>query len=517
MQNVNERFKQFSQENGVPLEYVIELRGQLYDRNRVEVDWFTGEYISKYWKDVSRVPVIMNYNKERGRGEVDHKYFVFDKPGLEHMSLPKLNMYVDHNRLGAFTTIYFRSESEMTNFITINEFVPCVNKTGVWASKPFLSKVDKAKPQHFDSIKSKFTPESIIPFSYEDSIKSRNTLEYKELKDHCFSLNESIGVESKTFLSFEGIRHTFGVEMETISGNFNRDEDYELVKDLNIMSVHDGSLRDADGSGPWGAEYVTGVLKGDAGLKHLNKITKVLNKKCTVDSRCSVHVHIGSLKWNSEEIAHAYMLGLLIEDEIFSMMPKSRQDNVYCKKLVPLNPRTLTSVKKAPYKKFVKDVYDKVFKVVTNGFKTGADFNKHSVHPAGRHGGWDRDRDHRYSWLNFTNIIFDQRGGEHSKTIEFRAHSGTLSYRKIHNWIKICMAFVEFVHNHKIRIREAMNGIGDPITLDEIISKIYPKTGSRLIEYVELRKSIFNDTINEGSDYLNETCNIKTIKEIICV
>src|SRR5690606_20647291 len=124
---------------------------------------------------------------------------------------------------------------------------------------------------------------------------------------------------------------------------------YEEVKHLNLKAVHDGSLRDPDGSGPWGKEYVTGVLKGDAGFKHLQEITKTIASKCKIDKRASVHVHIGSLKWNSEEIVIAYLLGEILEEELFSMLPKSRSINEYCRKL-----RTLT-VKNKALLKIAKD------------------------------------------------------------------------------------------------------------------------------------------------------------------
>src|SRR5690606_38373707 len=143
--------------------------------------------------------------------------------------------------------------------------------------------------------------------------QSRLTTEYKEIIAFLKKKNSLYGMDSYTYLETEGIRSTFGVEIETISGSFSDSE----VEDLNLKAVHDGSLRDADGSGPWGKEYVTGVLKGDSGFEHMHKITKTIAEKCTIDERASIHVHVGSLKWNSEEISLAYLLGEILEDEIF--------------------------------------------------------------------------------------------------------------------------------------------------------------------------------------------------------
>ena len=46
-------------------------------------------------------------------------------------------------------------------------------------------------------------------------------------------------------------------------------------------------------------------------------------------------MHTGGIKFNNELIVYLYKLSLLVEKEIFSMMPVSRRENEYCKKLKP--------------------------------------------------------------------------------------------------------------------------------------------------------------------------------------
>lgn len=495
-----------------PSEETVEYNGKTFRKRDTVEDWLTGNLIPRFEDEITSLYTAINFNEEAGVLELKKEFL--ERNNFENSNIFGVILHVDHSRRGDYSRVYFKSREEAMAFIGKYDYVPSTSRVGVYLVSRYREFLDKQHPEQFNFTKVKQLPEELFDISLPKNYK--NSKEYKDLLDHCFKTNESNGIESKTFLSFEGLKHSFGVELETIDGNFNNIHNLSLISDLNVAGVFDGSLRDADGSGPWGLEYVTGVLKGDSGLKQLNKITKVLTKKCAVDKRCSVHVHIGSLKWNSEEIAHAYMLGTLLEDEIFSMMPQSRDNNPYCRRIPKLKPGVLRAVKKKPYKEYVSEVYNYVFKVVTEGMRPSIEYNKKSVHPRGRHGGWDRNRDHRYSWLNFTNIIFNQRGSFDSKTIEFRAHSGTLSYKKVHNWIKICMAFVEFVHTNKRRIRSAVAN-GETITLKEIISSVYPKTGDRLIEYVEIRKIIFSKNLNQSVDYINEDCNIKSIKEIICV
>lgn len=497
--------------NEIPEEYQVIIEGTVYDKRQyyIKQDYLNPDnYINTSVQIYNSFNIIVGID-ERGL-LIETGYTLQSTGRLKKITISYSLINYKHKE-----RFFFKNDGDIEEFckkydFKYGELTRCYYHTS-------MIKYDRREPNYFNYTKSKFDDNYIISHNVEINKKS---VEYNELINHLNCINEKNGVNSKTFLSFEGLQYTFGVEMETVTGSFTTDNDFNTVKDLNISSVKDGSLRDADGSGPWGAEYVTGVLKGDSGLEHLHKITKVLSKKCTVDKRASVHVHIGSLKWNSEDIVYAYLLGLMLEDEIFSMMPQSRMDNQYCKKLPKIDPHMLGRLNKtfdkSDYKKIINLVYNKVFKIVSKGYKPSKEFNKNTRHPQGPHGGWDRDTDHRYSWLNFTNIIFNQRGNFNSKTIEFRCHSGTLSYKKIHNWIKICMAIVEFINIGKKDILKAILS-NETIKLEDIISRIYPKSHKRLNDYIKLRKELFSMSLNENIDYVTEDSNIKSIKDIICV
>lgn len=379
---------------------------------------------------------------------------------------------------------------------------------------------DRRHPINFNYTKSKLTPESIIGRINKKNI---NNSDYIQLEQNLKKFNCLNGTDSQTNLIMEGIPYTFGVELETIDGSF--ENHLNEVKHLNVRAVHDGSLRDLDGNGepigePWGKEYVTGVLYGDDGFNQLNEICKTIRKRCKVDKRCSVHVHMGTLKWNSSEIVLAYLLGLLIEDDIFKMLPSSRRNNKYCSNLIGINNKRFENPMKAKntneYKIRMNFLYNEVFRLVSESIP-GPNLNKRTGHPRGQHGGYDPQRDHRYKWLNFTNIIFRQRGHDDYKTIEFRNHSGTLNFNKVKNWILIVAAYCQFVHNHKDIILNTFFS-GGTLTVNDLVEATYSsKTSSKLIEYINVRKDLFSkDSLKQELEDYNEETSKLTKKQIIC-
>lgn len=508
----------------IPLEHQVEIGGKVYDKRKKYIvkDFITDEYLHTELSRYTSVPVFkqLYFNDDGNLTEIDYTYDYTTSRNYVNASFQS-----NYDRYNRYTTLVFKNQEEIEAFCKKYDFVKGKHLTKLYFHKSCLH-LDKKEPYYFSNMVRKIDIYNLLGGQIELTPKALNTTEHSELQAHIFKKREEVGMESKSFRAFEGLKYTFGIELETVSGIY---EDFHKVfNNMNVASVFDGSLRDVDKDGnrigqPWGAEYVTGVLKGDAGLNHVNKLTKILNERCTVDKRCAFHVHIGSLKWNSEEIVYCYLLGLVLEQELFQMMPKSRRNNEYCKSLPMLNQSYIRDLIKAKtkdsYKKAITALYNQIFRIVSSKDdvkKPSSDYNKKSSHPLGRHGGYNRETDHRYSWLNFTNIIFNQRGSSDSKTIEFRNHSGTLSYKKIHNWTKICMAFVEFVHNHK---KEILNYYvtNKDLNLEYVLKSIYPKSSERLINYVEVRKNLFAMDVNQDSDYVKDESNLKNIKEIICV
>lgn len=308
-----------------------------------------------------------------------------------------------------------------------------------------------------------------------------------------------LGKFSPTFLLSEGLKYTFGVEIETSSGYVHRLE-YN-ANNLNMSCDHDGSIK--------GGEYVTNVLTGDAGFKQLHKITSFLKSRCKIDKTCGIHVHIGGTVFNKSFSVFSYLLGVKLQNDLFKMLPKSRRHNKFCGDLPDFNFNNI--LKEFGYNYGVQIAYEYLFKELSSGTDLSKNANKMLNHPYGRYCGQYHDVDFdtilRYKWLNlvpcnfnvrhfdFYNLSKKQRSMARTDlpfTIEFRNHSASLNYVKIKNWVLICMAFVNYVENHKEEILKK-----DFITVEDIIKKVYKKNSKYLLEYIKNRKSHFNNTNEE--------------------
>lgn len=331
------------------------------------------------------------------------------------------------------------------------------------------------------------------------------------------SYNYKWGMDSPTHLELEGIKPTLGFEIETIKGEVPKSE----YADLNIDAVHDGSLRGPNGEDPTGGEYVTGVMYGDMGFKHLHKVCNVLNKYCDIDKRCGVHVHIGSLNWSDEDIVYAYALALLIEKEGFDLLPVSRRKNSYCRNLQVIpgfieKLMTANRSDKVGYSIIIEELYNELFQYVSGGVQQSNNCNKNTNHPKGSKCGYSKSSQ-RYSWLNFVTLIFNTKGNINAKTLEIRHHGATMNYSKIKNWTKIWVAFTNFVTNYKSAIKGGIveyKGNKYPISLETMVAISYPKSGGNLIKYMRERKEAFKHK-GEEIDYEKTTDSRTNLTQII--
>lgn len=398
------------------------------------------------------------------------------------------------------------------------DLVPGVNNPELYFRRKELAVMDMPKPyRKFDNTYYKQTIEQALgrKLTKEDL----SSPDVAELSKSILKTNFAMGVDSPTHLEMEGIKKTFGVEIETAFGRLERDE----VEHLNVKAVHDGSLRDENGN-VMGGEYVTGVLYGDAGLAQLHELCRVLQTKCTVNDKCGVHVHVGNIKWNKEDVVFAYALAELIEKELFTMLPKSRRSNSYCRQLTPIAMKQLDYLKQSnsqiELQMRTDEIFNQIFYEVSSrrDGEPGPAANKSKNHPQGSKCGYDKSAQ-RYCWLNFVTLMYNTKGIPDSYTLEFRPHSATLNYTKIKNWIKICVAFVSFVENHKSVIRNGFytdkKGVTYPLSLELIVKLSYPKGGDKLIDYIRSRKSLFT-TSTEKVDYVEkEVSTKKTTKEVL--
>ena len=437
----------------------------------------------------------------------DFKYF--DKFEIRE------NLFVLYNNLehNYFNTIYFDSKG----FRKYSKYKKCYFSNNIIGlslnleydfRKGYLVKSNKfVKPKNKKYIEQ------------ENYIAPKKKTGFSLGGERRFSDKLKLGEYSPTFLISEGLKYSFGVEIETCSGYIDPVEYYSNF--LNMSCDHDGSIQ--------GGEYVTNVLKGDTGFKHLYKITSFLQSRCKIDSSCGIHVHIGGVVFNKSFSVYSYILGLKLQEDLFKMLPKSRRHNKFCSDLpeFPLE----EYIKEYGYKYGVDLSYELLYRELSSGTELNKNQHKKFNHPFGRYCGQYHDVEFesilRYKWLNLVPCNFNVRNfpfHAHTKsfnskarqdlpfTIEFRNHSASLNYSKIKNWVLICMAFVNYVENCKKDIIFKKN-----IKIEDIILKTYGKNAIPLLKYVEERKNLFlssNEDIKE--EIQNSEQNIK-FNKLLCV
>lgn len=502
----------------------IEIEGIRYNKTDkyIRVDCITGEYINIREQNCTIVYTDIRIDRVKIKNlkfdRNDDNSYNFYSPIKAHTLY--INFLQNSNNLVNFnfksTGKFALNISEIQKQELINKLDLALGKFNIntYFDKNEIEYMDKPLPyRKFDYTYYKKTLTEIL--NRPVNSKDLGNKEVQEIIKNLIKRNIEMGVSSLTFKEFEGLKYTFGVELETVSGRFEDNE----VRHLNVKAVHDGSLRESDGSSPVGGEYVTGVLTGDAGISQLHEICRVLQTKCTVDKRTGVHVHIGNLNWTKEEVVYSYILAELIEDELFSTLPKSRRSNIYCRpinKIVAGLAKELSLVKGVQeYNIKIDEIYDCIFKIVSglsSSEKASKNINKKQNHPKGSKCGYDKDSQ-RYCWLNYVTLLFNTKGIDNSWTLEFRPMSGTLNFTKIKNWLKICVAFCSFVENNKSLIK---NGYNVPVTLDTIINSVYKKTGTKLINYINERKQLFMSA-DESVDYaVDSKISKKSMKEVVC-
>lgn len=304
-----------------------------------------------------------------------------------------------------------------------------------------------------------------------------------------------------------GKKYTYGIEIETSSGLIPERFDSELF----YNSVHDGSLRDEDGQ-TYGGEYVTDVLYSDLGLLQVKKLCNELSKRCQINHRCGVHAHIGGVTFNKENIVLMYNLYQRLEREIFAMLPKSRRNNEFCRKLKALD-FNINNLKGSERAYYIDFYYNNIINLLSQTDYCNDEINKKKDHPKGFKCGYDHSS-YRYCWVNFIPSVFNtRRNGIY--TIEFRPHSATTSYNKIKNWLFICIALVDIVENHKRELYENFN-----MSLFQLIKTVFPKDHIKINDYINKRINKFNDSSLrpedvEASDYVdNEIDSNLSIKNL---
>jgi len=261
-----------------------------------------------------------------------------------------------------------------------------------------------------------------------------------------------------TFLKTDGMRYSFGVEVEVVAGQIPK----SLLRGLGVSSVHDGSITSKFRSA---TEYKIGPLRGDQGLAILEKFLNLVQAHCLVDDSCGVHVHIGNIDNNAPDIVfgkntlfNLVKLGTKIERNWFELFSHKRYGSKYCKSILEFsdidiekNYKELLGVYIFASSRNSEEIKD-INKLVLNHRR-----NK-STSQSGNY------PESRYRWLNLVGVASKHK----QQTVEFRHHPGSTNPDKIIAHLMTCMAFVRICSDRMALVSKCN-------TIEDVVSNGLPK------------------------------------------
>jgi hypothetical protein len=207
-----------------------------------------------------------------------------------------------------------------------------------------------------------------------------------------------------------------GIEIEACNSYYDELETNTYHSNFEIKNnwriVHDGSISPS-GEDDIGREFVTrGGLSGDELYLSINNITSILaNRGWYVNKSCGLHVHIDARDLRARQLAYILAVAKLCEPVIYKMMPPSRGNTRWAKR-IPMGIEDILRIHDE------EDFID-------------AWYRSHGTSPS-----MEKYNDSRYCGVNMHSRVIHG-------SIEFRHHSGTLNPEKIINWIEICQSIVK--------------------------------------------------------------------------
>jgi hypothetical protein len=381
----------------------------------------------------------------------------------------------DPNYIYSYETIDINADD--CEYFTYNNFLDLYVHPDDLESVEYLINAYKNKPKGANRTKEAVLNYNKACFAEADD-KNENNPRFLNLRDEQLGGNDIIYNAdplfrpSKSFKLTGGKKYTFGVEVETSAGWVPKN----TLQKHELTCVGDRSC----GAG----EYVTGVLHGDRGIELLKKQVKSIARNCTVDNRCSVHVHIGGVNFTKYHGIYAVKLGASIEEDLYKICPPSRTpDMKYCHGI-----KRYEAINLDNYKDwlgafiFGNNEYNMTTEDIKNGkFRLNERDRRLFERELFR---WCAGR---YKWLNLVNMLTVSR----FDTLEIRIFAGSTNFTKIYNYVLMSMAFMWCVENAPGPI---MRG---EMTLKKMISLAYkrqPALKRRLVNFINMRTNKFNRT-----------------------
>jgi len=411
---------------------------------------------------------------------------------------------------------YFKYNPYTT--VTLNDGlgeIPCISKE-VAEQNGYIEDFSKFHFLKMDKrYKDKLERKSIVKYKGIQKLAynadSNNNLYLKIIKEYQEN-KKFIELSPNTGLAAKLIPYSFGIEFESCNGTIPK----QLLGPLGVVPLKDGSLRTPEGVEPY--EYTTIPLESEYGLETVKKLSLELSRRCEFNEKCSLHIHLGSLKKRTEQFVIAfYKLCFNLQDEVFSLFPAYKLNpekyvanfsKNYCQKLPDLmlsdfNFNNIKSTEEA--KKITKLAFDRIYYFLSDNVitSTNSDYNLNTLsHPKGLMDKWNYHS--RYMWVNLHPYMFSQK-----QTIEWRLHTPTFNHVKVTNWLFITSAIIQFAEqytndilkdNVDYNLSNILKGYVTNFDKSFYSSDYNDNVSKYLIDYVQYRKEQMKKSF-ENKDY----------------
>ena len=206
---------------------------------------------------------------------------------------------------------------------------------------------------------------------------------------------------------------TYGFELETSNG---------VVHQVNsskhgFANLYDGSIT--------GAEYTSCIMTYD-NFHHLRDFLDLAKLTTNIDNQCSLHIHVGGIKYSDENLLATYVLFQRLQDELNGLIAPYKKDYKFLAKKDKDHCRNLP--------KLIDKTPEEVFNLFHIGdyYKYREELSKYLVN----RNKWTIEG--RYYTVNFLNYICN------STTIELRSLQATYNFDYIMTWLLLNTAIIKF-------------------------------------------------------------------------
>lgn len=324
-------------------------------------------------------------------------------------------------------------------------------------------------------------------YPFKKSYQANNAWYAKNIND---IFQKEFPIASKRFT---GHGFTYGIEYETSVGTIPA---YLLGK-VGLIPLRDGSL-------PNGAhEYASVVMKEHQVLDAIDKQCGMLGYFCEYDSNCAVHFHIGIPEMENRWVflLKMYKQLLILEKEIFSMIPRYKRDEVSIMKKSKNYSDLMDWVDfsgdpQHQYAQLISTLNSRELSETYRRMAVNIDnIDRHSpIVPWRRK--WNCPT--RYRWANFVNAII-----ERGPTIEFRFLEPTFNKHLLKGFLLLMTKVMEFCLENKYNNNYLYS-------IDDLLNNLNQNQQEPLRVFVDKRKRAMKEIVKkaahltiQGASYLS--------------